>query len=122
MFAPTTNTSDELMLCSTCAKAYPIEDFRRRSKSSDLRARQCRTCHTIAERDRLRAKSLKAKRLTAQKIATQVSRSTSFEHATSLIHLLVTGMGGAHRFYDFWFAEIERLKVQRQHRARLLRF
>lgn len=122
MFAATINTSDELMLCSACAKPHPIQEFRRRSKSSNIRARQCRKCHAIAERDRLRAKSLKAKRLTAQKIATQVARSTSFEHATNLINLLVSGMGGADRFFDFWFEEIERLKAQRHHRARLLRF
>ena len=45
---------EELRVCKDCIEVKPLTDFRRRFRGRDDRMYQCRQCHALAERLRLK--------------------------------------------------------------------
>ena len=100
----------------------PESAFRRRSKSSTLRMRQCRGCHATYERQRRQAHRQSSAGLAMQKSASAIARAPNLERLSSLLELLVQQFGGPNQFYQNWLDEIERLKRKRRAGFRLVRF
>jgi hypothetical protein len=109
-------------ICSRCCQRLPETAFRRRSTTSTLRMRQCRTCHATYERQRRQTNRVNAAGLSLQKSATAIARAPNLERLSRLVDLLTKQFGGPHQLYAFWLAEIERLKKTRRAGFRLLRF
>ena len=119
---PSATVSAGSFVCSRCCKLLPESEFRRRSKSSTLRMRQCSACHATYERQRRRDQRQRAAGLTLQRSASAIARAPNLQRLSTLLDLLVTQFGGHLRLYQFWLAEIERLKTKRRPAFRLLRF
>jgi len=118
----TTTTSEAKIICHTCAASLPATEFRRRSKDSDARITKCRRCHAGYERTRRQKIQQKRNGLAVQKAATEISRYRNIDRIQNLIELMVTRFGGPAGFYDFWTAEIHRVKSQKRATKRVLRF
>lgn len=118
----TTISLTESFICSTCARALPVTEFRRRSKTSDSRMTKCRQCHPEYERDRRRMIQRKKKGREIQKFATQISRSRQWEKISNRILLMVSRLGGPDRFFELWVTEIERARNQHGWTSHGLRF
>lgn len=117
-----TDCSGKSRICSTCFQQHPEDQFRLRSIQTGARMRQCRSCHASYERERRLRIQHTRRGLTAQKLASRVSRSKSFEQAASIVCLLTRSLGGPERMLEFWVDEIERLKARRRFSPRLTRF
>ena len=109
-------------VCSRCCQLLPELAFRRRSKSSTLRMRQCRDCHATYERQRRQTQRQSSAGLAMQKSASAIARAPNLERLSSLLELLVQQFGGPNQFYQNWLDEIERLKRKRRAGFRLVRF
>lgn len=59
---PEASPNTESRVCRSCLRTIPLPEFRRRSKSSDRRMHECRSCHTASERLR-RAKQSDRRRV-----------------------------------------------------------
>lgn len=117
-----TATSSELkIICTTCAAQLPASEFRRRSKGSDARMTKCRRCHAGYERARRQKIQRSQNGLALQKSATQITRYRSLDRIENLIDLMVSRLGGPAEFFDFWIAEIHRVKTQKRAVQRILR-
>lgn len=114
--------SPTAIVCSRCCKALPETAFRRRSKSSTLRMRECGGCHARYERERRRSQRQEAASIILQKSASVIARASNLERLSALLDLLVQQLGGPQKFYQCWLDEIERLKSKRRPTFRLLRF
>ncbi len=110
----TTISLDESFICSTCARALPVTEFRRRSKTSDSRMTKCRQCHSEYERDRRRAIQRKKKGREIQKFTTRISRLRSFQKISNLVLMMLTTLGGPDRFFGVWVEEVERARNQKR--------
>ena len=110
------------IVCSSCCRSLPETAFRRRSKSSTLRMRQCGRCHAAYERQRRRSQRQEAAGISLQKSASAIARASNLERISALLDLLVQQLGGPQKFYQSWLDEIERLKSKRRPTFRLLRF
>ena len=110
----TTIPLNESFICSACARALPVTEFRRRSKTPESRMTKCRQCHSEYERDRRRAIQRKKEGREIQKFATRISRLRSFQKISNLVLMMLSTLGGPDRFFGAWSAEVERARNQKR--------
>jgi hypothetical protein len=95
-------TSGPERLCESCFLSRPLTDFRRRSRDSEARVRQCRRCHNEFERYRRAATRARlSKRRIAQNLA-KVRDAVSARRVQALCAAMVAGYGGTEGFVNAW--------------------
>lgn len=87
------STIPETRVCRSCLRTLPLQEFRRRSKSSDRRMHQCRSCHTASERARRqkRAAGQKVRRTVQQ--ARQIAQARRDRELVALVTSIVRTIG-----------------------------
>ncbi len=98
----------ELRLCGKCCRALPVDEFRRRSKSSESRSSDCRTCHNHYEHARVQKQRTTTRRRIVRKAADEVARCRTVDQAASIIAMLPAAFGGVEALFNFWTDEVQR--------------
>lgn len=120
--AMTTVSLNETFICSTCARALPVTEFRRRSKTSDSRMTKCRECHSAYERARRKKNQLQHNGRELQKFTTRIANSRRCKKTSNLVDLMVSRLGGPNKFWLVWMTEVDRSRTQKRSTLYALRF
>jgi hypothetical protein len=108
MNSPVQPTPAPLRLCGKCCRALPVDEFRRRSKSSESRSSDCRACHNHYEHARIQKQRNQVRRRIVRKAADDVSRCRTIEEAAAVIRMIPAAFGGAEKLYQFWIDQVRR--------------
>jgi hypothetical protein len=108
MNSPAHSDTAPLRLCGKCCRALPISEFRRRSKASEIRSSDCRSCHAQYEHDRVQKQRNTTRRRIVRKAADEVARCRAVDQAASIIAMLPAAFGGVETLFRFWTNEVQR--------------
>jgi hypothetical protein len=94
--------------CESCLVQYPLEQFRRRRRGEESRARQCRQCHNLRERLRRAGIRHRISRSRMAKAMTHLRHCTDATRAVTFCAEMVQHLGGAEGFVNAWKGCIDR--------------
>jgi hypothetical protein len=94
---------DELT-CRDCGETKPATEFRLRNASGSKRVRQCRGCHSLAEKLRRQAKRGRAHRQEVNHQLSRIKRAKSARQIGAVCGELIGAFGGPEGFSAAWQA------------------
>lgn len=108
----------ETRVCRSCLAAHPIDQFRRRSRSTDARMHDCNSCHANAERARRQRKAQEDRYASTVESARFLVKARREREFTRLVANLIRRIGAERIAENFAWA-MDRA-IERQHvRAQL---
>ena len=88
--------------CRCCSTVKPEQEFRRRWRDRDVRVRQCRCCHNLAEGLRRSAGRAATRNRSLRKAITRLRHAASPRLFAKICGNLVSDFGGPERFLAAW--------------------
>lgn len=103
--------------CTQCGERRPLTSFRRRSRSSHMRHRECNSCHAANMRFQRRIqKQRDAEVYLAERLAL-LRQTRTVQQRLALVDELTTRLGGPEHVAELFHQQLQRVQTEHRHGA-----